>query len=77
MVTPTTTKNYRFSTFCIIVYIPRTVAKLSIFYMLGLKTPIHVPKIGVFHRISPLKRGEISTKPQKGTSLCKAASFEP
>ena len=48
MVTPTTTKNYPFSTFCIIVYIARTVAKLSIFYMLHLKTPIHIPKIGFF-----------------------------
>ena len=77
MVTPTTTKNYPFSTFCIIVFIARTVAKLLIFHMLRLKTPIHICKIGVFQRISPRKRGEISTKPQKGTSLCKATSFEP
>jgi len=41
----------------------------------GLKTPIHVPKMGVLGDLTP-KWGTISSEPPKFTNDCRNTSFE-
>ena len=50
--------------------------QVLLFRDLGLKMPIHAPKIGVFGGFDPLNGEAISSRPPKGTSLRGNTSYD-